>query len=98
MCPGDTVSFVCNISQSVTHLWTISSTMVTNTAISTGLTLPSKVGFEFSADNIPDGQVTKVRFSITASHTVTCVNSGNFNIREETNVTLLGKNVSIDIL
>ena len=93
VCPGDAVTFVCNITQTTTHLWTISSTMVTNEAVSTSLDLPTIAGFEFSADNTPDGLVTKVQFRVTMSHTATCINAGNFNIREETNIALLGKNL-----
>ena len=93
VCPGDAVTFVCNITQTATHLWTISSTIVTNAVVSSGLALPSITGFEFSADNTPDGLVTTVQFRVTMSHTATCINAGNFNIREETNITLLGKNL-----
>ena len=59
VCPDDTVTFVCNITRAVTHLWIISSTMVTNVAISTNLALPSIAGFEFIADSNPviDGRV-----------------------------------------
>ena len=94
VCPDDTVTFVCNITQTATHLWAISSTMVTNAAVSTELILPSIAGFEFSFDNTPAGLVTTVRFRVTMSHTITCINGGSPNIRDETNVTLLGKNVS----
>ena len=93
MCPNDTVIFVCNITQTNTHLWIISSTMVNRAVVSTGLSLPSIAGFEFSADGTSDAVITKVQFSVTASHTVTCINGGNSNIREETNITLFGKNV-----
>ena len=93
VCPNDTVTFVCNITQTDTHLWTISSTMVTNAAVSTGLALPSKAGFEFSFDNTPAGLVTTVQFRVTMSHTITCINAGSTNIRDGANVTLLGKNV-----
>ena len=93
VCPGDTVTFVCNLTQTTTHLWRISSTMVTNAAISTGLALPSIAGFEFSANNTPDGLITAVQFRVTISHTVTCISAGNTNIREKANITLLGKNL-----
>ena len=93
VCPDETVTFVCNITGTTTHLWTISSTMVTNEAVSTGLDLPTIAGFEFSADNTSAGVVTTVQFRVTMSHTITCINAGNFNIKEITDVTLFGKNV-----
>ena len=93
VCSGDNVTFVCNITGTNNHLWIISSTMVTNEAVSTGLDLPTIAGFEFSADNTPDGLVTKVQFRVTMSHTITCINAGSPNIREVTDVTLFGKNV-----
>ena len=93
VCSGDTVTFVCNITQTAIHVWTISSTTVSNTAVATVLALPSIAGFEFSANNTPDGLITAVQFRVTISHTVTCFSGGNFDIREETNITLLGKNL-----
>ena len=93
VCPGDTtVTFVCNITTAI-HVWRISSTMVTGATVSTGLTLPTIAGFEFSADNTPGGLVTTVQFRVTMSHTVTCVSGANLITTQETNITLLGKNV-----
>ena len=71
------------------HVWTISHTMVTDQFLTSTRTLPSITGFEFNGNNTPDGLVSTVKFNITMSHTVTC-DSG---AKQETNVTLLGKNV-----
>ena len=93
VCSGDNVTFVCNTTQTTLHLWTISSTTITNEGVSTGLPLPSIAGFEFSAASTSGGLVTTVQFRITMSHTITCISASSINIRDETNVTLLGKNV-----
>ena len=93
VCPGDTVTFVCNLTQTTTHLWIISSTVVNNVALSTNFALPSIAGIEFSVNNTPDGLITAVQFRVTISHTVTCISAGNLNIREKTTITLLGKNL-----
>ena len=93
VCPGHTVIFVCNITQTASHLWTISSTIVTETFVSTVLVLPSITGFEFNADSTPDGLVTTVQFNVTMSHTIICVSGANLITTQETNIILLGKNV-----
>ena len=91
--PGDTLALVCNITQTAAHLWTISHTMVTNQVVTSILTLPLITGFEFNGNTTPDGLVSTVKFNVNMSHTVTCVSATDLITTQETNVTMLGKNV-----
>ena len=93
VCPGDTLTFVCNITRMTSHIWTISHIMEYPQLLSTIVPLPSITGLEFNAYTIPDGLVSTVKFNVTMSHTVTCYSTSHLFDTQETNVTLLGKNV-----
>ena len=93
VCPGDTLTFVCNITRTPSHIWTISHIMGYPQLLSTILTLPSITGFEFNGYTTPDGLVSTVKFNVTMSHTITCYSGSYLFDTQETNVTLFGKNV-----